>query len=90
MLTEMTSLFGLNVYTNSGTYVGKVSDLVLDINERKVRGLAISEINKDLFDINEKGVIIPYRWVITAADIVLIRDIFANFKKKTNTEEKEV
>ncbi len=89
MLIEITSLFGLNVYTNSGTYVGKISDIVLDTNERKVRGIAISEVNRDLFDVQGKGVIIPYRWVITAADIVLIRDIFSRFKKKTKVEEQE-
>lgn len=79
MRTEITSLFGLNVYTNVGTYIGKVSDLVLDITARKVNGLAISDINREVFEVPTKGVIIPYRWVVTTGDIVIIRDIVTKF-----------
>ncbi len=47
MRAEITSLFGLNVYTDVGTYIGKVSDLVLDATDRKINGLAISDINRE-------------------------------------------
>ncbi|ADI73998.1 PRC-barrel domain protein [Methanohalobium evestigatum Z-7303] len=81
MRAEISSLFGLNVYTNAGTYVGKISDMVLDVNNRKVTGLAISDINREIFDVPTKGVIIPYRWVVTSGDIVIIRDLINKFKK---------
>ncbi|WP_292487599.1 PRC-barrel domain-containing protein [Methanohalobium sp.] len=81
MRAEISSLFGLNVYTNAGTYVGKISDMVLDVNNRKVTGLAVSDINREIFDVPTKGVIIPYRWVITSSDIVIIRDLVNKFKK---------
>lgn len=81
MRAELTSLFGLNVYTNTGVYVGKLQDLVIDKDEQKITGLAISDINRELFDITSRGVVIPYRWVITAADIVIIRDIVQRYKK---------
>ena len=82
MRAELTSLFGLNVYTNAGVYVGKVQDLVIDIEEQKITGLAISDINRELFDLTSRGVIIPYRWVITAADIIIIRDVIQRYKKR--------
>ena len=82
MRADITSLFGLNVYTDTATYVGKVADVVLDVDERAVKGLAVSDINKDLFDATGRGVIIPYRWVITTGDIVIIRNIVDKFKKK--------
>jgi sporulation protein YlmC with PRC-barrel domain len=82
MRAELTSLFGLNVYTNTGVYVGKLQDLVIDIEEQKITGLAISDINRELFDLTSRGVIIPYRWVITAADIIIIRDIVQRYKKR--------
>ncbi|MDD2439435.1 MAG: PRC-barrel domain-containing protein [Methanosarcinaceae archaeon] len=82
MREELTSLFGLNVYTSSGVYVGKLQDLVIDVEGRKVSGLAVSDINRELFDLNSKGVILPYRWVITAADIIIIRDVLHKFKKE--------
>ncbi len=81
MRADITSLFGLNIYTETGTYVGKVADLVLDVDERVVRGLAVSDINRDIFDVTSKGVIIPYRWVVTSGDIVLIRNVVNKFKK---------
>lgn len=81
MRAEISSLFGLNVYTNAGTYVGRVNDMVLDVNNRKVTGLAVSDINREIFDVPTKGVIIPYRWVVTTGDIVIIRDLVNKFKK---------
>lgn len=83
MRTEITSLFGLSIYTNSGIYVGKLQDLVIDVEERKVTGIAVSDINRELFDLNSKGVIIPYRWVMTASDIIIIRDVMQRYKKDT-------
>ena len=82
MRAELTALFGLNVYTNTGVYVGKLQDLVIDIEEQKITGLAISDINRELFDLTSRGVIIPYWWVITAADIIIIRDIVQRYKRQ--------
>jgi sporulation protein YlmC with PRC-barrel domain len=59
MRTDLTSLFGLNVYTDAGTYVGKVADLVLNVEERNVKGIAITDINRDIFDVPTRGAIIP-------------------------------
>ncbi|KKG12747.1 photosystem reaction center subunit H [Methanosarcina sp. 1.H.T.1A.1] len=82
MREELTSLFGLSIYTNNGVYVGKLQDLVIDVEERKVTGLAVSDINRELFDLSSRGIIIPYRWVITAADIIIIRDVIQRYKKR--------
>ncbi|AKB22860.1 MULTISPECIES: PRC-barrel domain-containing protein [Methanosarcina] len=82
MRAELTSLFGLNIYTNNGVYVGKLQDLVIDVEEQKVTGLAVSDINRELFDLSSRGIIIPYRWVITAADIIIIRDVIQRYKKR--------
>lgn len=81
MRAELTSLFGLNIYTNNGVYVGKLQDLVIDVEEQKVTGLAVSDINRELFDLSSRGIIIPYRWVITAADIIIVRDVIQRYKK---------
>ncbi|MCO5383960.1 MAG: PRC-barrel domain-containing protein [Methanosarcina barkeri] len=82
MRAELTSLFGLNIYTNTGVYVGKLQDLVIDVEEQKITGLAVSDINRELFDLSSRGVIIPYRWVITAADIIIVRDVIQRYKKR--------
>jgi sporulation protein YlmC with PRC-barrel domain len=89
MRTDLTTLFGLNVYTDTGTYVGKVADLVLNVEERNVKGIAITDINKDMFDVSTKGAIIPYRWVVTTGDIVIIRNVVSRFKPKKEKVEEE-
>jgi sporulation protein YlmC with PRC-barrel domain len=80
MNAEITSLLGLNVYTQKGVYVGKVDDAVLDPEQRVVSGLALGSVNKNLFDQKGKGVIIPYRWVIAVGDIILMKHLTRNAK----------
>jgi sporulation protein YlmC with PRC-barrel domain len=87
MIADITSLFDLNVYTDKGKYVGKVMDVQLEANERKISGLALGNINKDMFDVETKGVIIPYRWVLAAADVVIIRQPNVNLGEKEEVEE---
>ena len=73
MIADITSFFDLNVYTDKGKYVGRVNDVQLEANERKVSGLALVNINTDMFEVDTKGVIIPYRWVLAASDIIIIK-----------------
>ena len=80
MHAEITSLLGLEVYTQKGVFVGKVDDAILDPDQSIVSGLALGSVNKDLFDQKGKGVIIPYRWVMAVGDIILIKHITRNAK----------
>jgi sporulation protein YlmC with PRC-barrel domain len=87
MIADITSLFDLNVYTDKGKYVGKVQDVQLEANERKISGLALANINKDMFDVETRGVIIPYRWVLAAGDIIIIRQPNVSLGEKEEAEE---
>ena len=87
MQAEVSTLFGLNIYTERGVYIGKVSDVQLDVSERKVSGLATTRLNPEMFDNPDKGKIIPYRWVTAVADVVLIRHVKDQFKKPEEIPE---
>lgn len=89
MLAEISTLFGLNVYTDNGIYIGKVNDVVLEPNESKISGLAVGKINEELFEVSKKGVILPYRWVIAVGDIIIMRQLVAKSMKKPDEEKKE-
>jgi sporulation protein YlmC with PRC-barrel domain len=89
MRAEISTLFGLNVYTDKGLYVGRVNDVQLDLNEQKITGLATTKLNPNLFDTTTRGVIIPFRWVIAIGDIVLIRQVAKQFKKPEKKKEEE-
>ncbi len=86
---EITSLVGREVYSNNGVFVGEVQDIRLDLDAEVVNGLALSELNPELFkdySTGAKGVIIPYRWVRAVGDVVLINDIVERLKEP-ETEE---
>ena len=79
---EITSLVGREVYSNNGVFVGEVEDVRLDLDAQAVTGLALAELNNELFaghvDRNT-GVIVPYRWVRAVGDIVLVNDVIERF-----------
>ena len=86
MICEISLLFGLKVYTDEGRYVGKVYDVVIDLERKQIKGLALGEYNKALINSKSPGVILPYRFVKSVGDIIIVRDIF-KFKSKKSEEE---
>ncbi len=82
MNVEITSLLDQDVYTQKGVFVGRVDDAVLDPENGTVSGLALGDINKELFDPKGKGIVIPYRWVTAVGDIIIIRNLTPNAKAK--------
>jgi sporulation protein YlmC with PRC-barrel domain len=80
MHAEITSLLGLDVYTLKGIFVGRVDDVVLNPEQGEVSGLALGDLNKELFEQKSKGVIIPYHWITAIGDIVIMRHLTKNAK----------
>lgn len=69
---EITRLANLPVYTREGTFVGTVKNLVLDLPNRRIDGILIGRTNPDLVE-DGRDVSIPYRWVQSFNDILLLR-----------------
>ena len=82
MIGEISTLLGLKVYTDEGRYVGVVKDLVLDVENRRIKSLAISDYNKTLINSKAKGIMIPYRLVKAVGDIVIVKDVFRAKKEE--------
>jgi sporulation protein YlmC with PRC-barrel domain len=82
MNAEITSLLDQEVYTQKGIFVGRVDDAVLDPENGVVSGLALGDVNKELFDQKGKGIVIPYRWVTAVGDIIIIRHLTKNAKSE--------
>jgi sporulation protein YlmC with PRC-barrel domain len=86
---EITSLVGREVYSNNGVFVGEVEDIRLDMEQEVVTGLALGQVNRDLFDSRiegSKGVLIPYRWVRAVGDVVLVNDIVERLREDEEEE----
>lgn len=90
MPQEITSLVGREVYSNNGVFVGEVEDIRLDLDQEVVTGLALSQLNNDLFRNRlegHRGVIIPYRWVRAVGDVVLINDVVERLRQPEEDDE---
>jgi sporulation protein YlmC with PRC-barrel domain len=87
MRTQITELFGLNIYTEKSVFVGEVEDVILDIEGKKMESLVVGKLNQDLVDIkNYKGLKIPFRIIRSIGDIVIIRHLPGAFKKGAPAE----
>jgi sporulation protein YlmC with PRC-barrel domain len=90
---EITSLVGREVYSNNGVFVGEIEDIRLDLDGEQVTGLAIGEINEELFRDRldgARGIIVPYRWVRAVGDVVLVNGIVERMHDSDEEEETEV
>ncbi len=59
---EVTSFLKLPVYTREGKYVGHVKNVFLDVEEKKVSSLLVTNTNPSLVE-GSVDVSVPYRWV---------------------------
>jgi len=82
MMEEASELIGLQVYTPNGIFLGNVNNLVIDLENKKIDGLFISETNPLLVE-DSKAVNVPYRWINAVGDIILLR----YFPKRVTTRK---
>lgn len=72
MLEEVTSLLGLQIYTNFGVFVGVVNNIIVDIKKHQAESIYIDETNPALVEAS-RSITIPYRWVQNVGDIILLK-----------------
>lgn len=88
---EITTLVGREVYTKNGVFLGQVEDIRLDLDAQEVTGLALHELNRELFGSevsSARGVIVPYRWVQAVGDVIIVNDIVERIQRD-NDEAKD-
>ena len=70
-MEEITRFVNLPVYTGNGTYVGNVKNIILDVPNRKLDSLLVGRTNTKLVE-GGVDVAIPYRWVRSFDDILIL------------------
>lgn len=83
---EVTSFLKLPVYTRKGRYVGHVRNVFLDMDEKKVSSLLVTNTNPAIVE-GTVDVAVPYRWVNSVGDIVILS--YFPDKVTTNKKKKE-
>ena len=82
MLEEISEIIGLQVYTQNGVFLGNVNNLVVDVDNGAVDGIFVGETNPLLVE-GSRAVSVPYRWVQSVGDIVILR----HFPKRVTTRK---
>ena len=88
---EVTSFLKLPVYTRNGTYIGHVRNVFLDLDEKCVSSLLVTNTNPSIVE-GTVDVAVPYRWVNAVGDIVILShfpDRVVTTKKKEEKEDKK-
>ena len=81
---EVTTFLKLPVYTRDGIYVGHVRNVFIDIDEKHISSLLVTNTNPSLVE-GTVDVAVPYRWVNAVADIVIL----SHFPERVTTKKKE-
>ena len=70
-MEEITRFVNLPVYTSTGTFVGHVKNVILDVTGRKLDSLLVGKTNPALVE-GGVDVAVPYRWVRSFDDILIL------------------
>ena len=81
---EVTSFLKLPVYTRQGIYVGHVKNVFLDMDDKCISSILLTNTNPSLVE-GSIDVAVPYRWVNSVGDIVIL----SHFPGRVSTEKKE-
>lgn len=81
---ELTSFLKLPVYTREGIYVGHVSNVFINMEEKCVNSLLVTNTNPSLVE-GTVDVAVPYRWVNAVGDIVIL----SHFPERVTTKKKK-
>ena len=84
MKSQITDVLGLSVYTDRAVFVGDVDDVVIDLDRKTIKALALGNLNMDIIDIKGyKGLQIPFRMIRSVGDVILVRHMPGLFKQKS-------
>jgi sporulation protein YlmC with PRC-barrel domain len=75
----ITSLVDKEVYMQNGVFFGNIDDVKIDFDKKAITHLVFNRgsVNPDAFRLQsgKDGVILPYRWVRCAGDVILINEV---------------
>lgn len=70
-MEEITRFVNLDVYTAGGTKVGTVKNVILDVSSRRLDALLVGKTNPAVVE-GGVDVAVPFRWVRSFADILIL------------------
>ncbi|MGN1044359.1 MAG: PRC-barrel domain-containing protein [Candidatus Methanomethylophilaceae archaeon] len=71
MLDESSEIIGMDIYTPTGIFVGKVAEIGFDTGNLRVDGLIVDRPNPAIAEPN-MIINIPFSWVSAISDVILL------------------
>jgi len=87
---NISEVFGKDVFTNRGSYCGKVEDLDISLTKFRVSSVRVETARGSfLGDVlgGKKGVIVPFQLVESIGDVVIIKHVTPTMPEPTTPEE---
>ena len=72
MLTEISDLIGMEVYTDKAIALGNVDDLIIETETQKIEGIFVDNPNPLLVE-HSRPVSVPYRWISSVGDVIVLK-----------------
>ena len=72
MQAEITQLYDLEVYTHKGIYLGRINEVLLDLNKSLIYELILIETNPNIID-ESRSIGVPFRWVQSVSEVVVLK-----------------
>ncbi len=85
MLTEITELYDIKVYSDRGILIGIVKDIILDTDEQSIYGIYIENTNQDLVE-GGSAISVPFRWIKAVGEVILLKK-FPSIVKVPQTKD---
>lgn len=89
---EFSEMFGKDVFTDKGMFCGKVADVQVDLRKFRVRAIIVEATRGSYLSElvgGKRGVILPYQFVQSIGDIVIIRHFSPTAIESKGEIEKE-
>ncbi len=72
MLTEISELIGMEIYTDKAIALGNVDDLIIETDSQKIEGLFVSNPNPLLVE-HSRAISVPFRWIHGVGDVIILK-----------------
>jgi len=72
MLTEISDLIGMEVYTDKAIALGNIDDLIIETDSQKIEGLFVNNPNPLLVE-HSRPVSVPFRWISSVGDVIVLK-----------------
>ena len=83
-MIEISNIIDMDVYSEKAMLIGKVSDIIIDLETGSIYGILVRESNPALVD-GGAPISIPYRWVKAVGDAILLRKFPARVRIVTGS-----